>query len=289
MTARGLPIAVIAALLTFASASRGFAQISLPSKAHETLSFEIVSLRDNITLYQGDPQQLLHMNVRPDRFRPRVEYTSQAAAILRIRDLYIFDHPDYASMTPAERDEEEHGPFPEEWEIRLYPSGPTSFAMQCERGEAALDFTDFEVQRVDLRADETKVDVEFNGQNSILLESFAAHVPAGSLRFHHVLHARAKEITLSVPNSVCLFEITGEPFDGESAVSFQGVPSKLELLVSRKVGVRVTGPAATTAHFEAPHMARDGEDLVSQGYESAKCRIRLTFFEAIPELVVDWD
>ena len=289
MSTRALSIAAIATFLMLASASQVTAQISIPTKAHETLSVEIESLRDNITLFRGDPQQLLHMNVRPDRFRPRVEYTSQAAAILRIRDLYVFDHPQYASMTAAERDKEEDGPVPEEWEIRLSPAGPTDFALQCERGEGTFDFTDLEVRNVVIRGEGTKVDVEFSSQNSIELESFAARVPGGAFQFHHMINARAKEIKLFVPDSACLFEVTGKEFAGESTINFDGVPSLMHLLVSRKVGVRVTGPAATTARFEAPHMTRSGEDLVSQGYETAKCRIRLTFGAEIPKLDVKWD
>jgi hypothetical protein len=62
----------------------------------------------------------------------------------------------------------------------------------------------------------------------------------------------------------------------------------VQLLVSRKVGLRVTGPAATTAHFGAPHMTHIGEDWVSQNYETAKCRVRITFGSEVPKLKVGW-
>jgi hypothetical protein len=275
-------------LLLLASVSHVAAQISLPNKAYEALSLEVRSLRDNITLYRGDPQQLLLMNVRPDRFRPRVDYVNQADALVRIRDLYVFDHPDFDTKSPEERDKEDNGPVPETWEIRLCPSAPTSFSMQCERGESTFDFTDFEVRKVDISANETKLKVEFSSQNSIELESFNAHVPGGSLQFDHMLNARAKEITLYVPDSACLLEVTGKEFEGDSAINLQGVPTEVQLLVSRKVGLRVTGPAATTAHFRAPHMTHNGEDWVSQNYEAAKCRVRITFGSEVPKLKVGW-
>ncbi len=289
MLTRGFSIAAIATLLMLTLASQVAAQISIPTKAHETLRLELQSLRDNITLFKGDPQLLLTMNVRPDRFRPRVEYTSQAQAVLRIRDLYVFDHPQWSDMTAAERDEEEDDPVPEEWEIRLSPAGPTDFALLCERGEGTFDFTDLEVRRVDIRAEGTKVDIDFSSQNPIELESFSARVPAGSFQFHHMINARAKEIKLNVPGSKCQFEVTGKEFEGESMVYIEGVPAEMQMLVSHKVGVRVTGPAVTIARFEAPHMTREGEDMVSQGYAAAKCRIQLTFAVEIPKLNVEWE
>ena len=288
MSTRGFSIAALATSWMLLLASQVAAQISIPTKAHETLSFELQSLRDNITLFRGDPQLLLSMNVRPDRFRPRVEYTSQAQAVLRIRDLYISDHPQFSDLTAAERDEEEDAPYTEEWEIRLSPAGPTDFSMFCERGEGTFDFTDLEVRSVDLRAEGTKVDVDFSSQNPIELESFVARVPTGSFQFHHMINARAKEIRLHLPGSTCQFEVTGKQFEGESMAYFEGVPAEMQMLVSRKVGLRVTGPAATIARFEAPHMTREGEDLVSQGYAAAKCHIRLTFAAEIPKLNVEW-
>ncbi len=287
MFTRARSITVIATMLLLALATQGAAQITLPTRPHETLSLELESLRDDITLYKGDPQHLLLMSVNPDRFRPRVEYSGAARALLRIRDLYLFENPKYSSLTPEEREKAE-GPIPEEWEIRLCPSGPTSFTLQCDRGKGTFDFSEFQVQSVHIEANRTKVEVEFASQNPIVLESFFASVPAGSLRFQHLLNARAKQVTLDVPGAVCQLEVVGAESEGESVINLQSVPSEMKVVVSRKVGVRVTGPPATAAHFAAPHMAQAGEDWTSQGYEAAKCRVRFTFAEDVPKLEVAW-
>src|SRR5262245_53188020 len=100
---------------------------------------------------------------------------------------------------------------------------------------------------------------------------------------------RGPRISLAVADSECHLDITGKEFEGESAINFLGVPADMQLRVSRKVGMRVTGPAATIAHFEAPHMSRSGEELVSQDYAAAKCRIHVTFGSEVPKLVVDWE
>lgn len=280
-------IAALATMLMLALANQGAAQITLPTRPHETLSLELESLRDDITLYKGDPQQLLLMSVNPDRFRPRVEYSGGARALLLIRDLYLFEDPKYSSLTPEERDKAE-GPIPEEWEIRLCPAGPTSFTLNCEQGKGAFDFSEFQVQSVHIEARRTQVEVEFASQNPIVLESFFASVPAGSLRFQHLLNARAKQITLDVPGAACQLEVVGKEVDGESVINIQGVPTEMKLVVSRKVGVRVTAPAATAARFAAPHMAQAGQDWTSQDYEAAKSRVRFTFAEEVPKLEVAW-
>jgi len=286
---RILSVGAVAVLATLATASCVKAQISLPVKTYEHLKVELQSLRDDITLYQGDPQHLLLMDVRPNRFRPRIDYYSQADATLRIRDLYAVDHPDFGSQPPEDRDKSGDPPLEEMWEIRLSPVAPTHFTLQCERGKSSFDFSHIQVQRVEMRADESKVDVEFSDPNPIELERFAARVTAGSLQFQHMINARAKEISLDLPGTECHFEITGKEFAGESKITCLGVPSQMQLLVSRKVGLRVTGPAATIAHFEAPHMSRSEEDWVSKDYANAKCRIQLTFGSEIPKLDVQWE
>jgi hypothetical protein len=283
-----LPGAVLL-VASLATASHVAAQISLPVTSHETLSVEIESLRDDITLFRGDPQNLLRMEVRPNRFRPRVDYIDQADATLRIRDLYAVDHPDFTSQKPADRDQKGDPPLSETWEIRLSPAGPTDFALQFERGESTFDFSDFEVRRVTMRGDESRVDVEFSSPNPIALERFAARVIAGSLRFQHMMNARAKEISLDLPDSDCVLEITGKEFEGESAINVLGVPAKLQMLVSTEVGLRVTGPAATIAGFEASHMSHSGEEWVSKDYAAAKCRIHLTFGSEIAKIDVEWE
>src|SRR5262245_23630022 len=286
---RVLSVGTMAVLATLATASCVKAQISLPVKTYEHLKVELQSLRDDITLYQGDPQHLLLMDVNPDRFRPRIDYYNQANATLRIRDRYAVDHPDFGSTTPEDRDREANPPLQEEWEIRLSPVAPTQFALECERGKSTFDFSHIQVQRVEMRANESKVDVEFSDQNPGELERFAARVIAGSLQFHHMINARAKEIAFDLPDTECHFEITGKEFEGESKITCLGVPKEMQLLVSRKVGLRVTGPAATIAHFEAPHMSRDGADWVSKDYANAKCRIQLSFGAEIPKVDVQWE
>ena len=286
---RALSFGAMVMLAVLAAASPVTAQIKLPVYSYETLSVQVQSLRDNITLFRGDPQNLLFMEVRPGRFKPRVDYIDQADATLRIRDLYVFDHPDFSSQTPADRDKAGDPPLEETWEIRLSPVGPTDFTLECERGESSFDFSDLEVRRVSMRAVETKVEVEFSSQNPIALERFAARVIAGSLQFQHVINARAKEISLDAPDADIHLEITGKEFEGESAINLLGVPSKLQLLVSRKVGLRVTGPAATIARFEASHMTLTGEEWVSQGFAEAKCRVHLTIGSEVPGLGVEWE
>jgi hypothetical protein len=248
---RPIRFGTIALLSILTAAANATAQIALPVKSYETLNFELESLRDDITLFRGDPQYLLQMEVRPNRFRPRVDYFDQTDATVRIRDLYAVDHPDYADQKPEARDAAGEQPLEETWEIRLSPVGPTHFALRTERGKGAYDFTDFEVSRVELRAVESKVEVGFDSQNPIELERFAARIIGGSLRFLHMINAHAKEISLDLPDAQCELELTGKEFAGESSINILGVPSGMHLRLSRKLGLRVTGPAATIAHFES--------------------------------------
>jgi hypothetical protein len=283
-------IASRTALCFFASVAGAAAQIVIPTAAYETLDVELTSLRDDVTIYMGDPQELLMMSIRPrSGIEPRVEFTSQSQAVLRIRDPFLFRKTESDPEDESGKKAANKVPDSQTWELRLSPSGPTRFAMQCEQGKNRFDFTDMQVERVQVQADGTQLDVEFSRPNPIALEQFYAQMTGGALQFHNMLNARAKEIALLVPQSACQFEVTGKPFDGESAIIIQGAPASVKLVVSGKIGLRVIGSAATTAHFEAAHGSRSGDDWMSKGYEKAKCRVQLTFSEDVPGLEVVWD
>ncbi len=283
IAARAGSILAVAGLLAAVPLSEGAAQdIAIPNQQYESLSFLLQSLGDNITLYMGDPQQLLLMKVRPDRFRPRVEFTPQAQAVLRVHDLDLDEKPAAGAA-------EGKGTMTNQTlEIRLCPTAPTSFAVQCDQGTSSLDFTDMMVRSVDIQAKGTQLQVSFSRPNEVEMDKFVVRVPDGSFQFSGMLNARAKEMAFLITKSACELELTGKEFEGESAVTILGVPSSLRWTVSRKVGVRVGGPAATIASFKAPHMNQDGDTWVSRDFDKAKCRVKLTFSDEIPGLAVGW-
>ena len=275
----------VGASIVLAAVAAANAQIVLPTRQHDTLNVELRSLRDDVTLYMGDPQELLLMDVDPKlTILPRVTYSGAANATLLIHDQQWSEAR--ATGSGASNVKDAYG---QRWEVRLSPSGPTTFSVQCTQGKSSFDFTDFQVQKIDLAADGSTLDVGFKSQNSMVLESCSIRADGGSLRFHGLINAHAKEIALFVPGAECEIELTGKAFDGESAITLQGLPKSLQLVVSRKVGVRISGPAATTAQFAAAHMVQDGDVLVSRDYDKAKCRMLLTIAEEIPKLTVKWD
>jgi hypothetical protein len=265
------------------------AQIVLPSQQHETLEVNLFSLNDEVTLYMGDPQELLHMRYRPDDVEPRVEYASQARAVLRILDSYLFEESPLGPSTMPEEGRKKDQPDRQTWEVRISPAGPTQFSLRVEGGKGTFDFTDFQVQQVDIQGEGSRFDVAFERSNPIVLESFRAHARRGSFAFHDLLNARAKEVVLFLPGSACRVEIQGDEFEGESAVLLQGPPESTRLVISRKVGLRVKGPAATIARFQSKHMTQSGEEWVSRNYDEARCRVQLTIAEEFPALEVRWD
>jgi hypothetical protein len=99
---------------------------------------------------------------------PRVNYSGQANAVLQILDQELGE----SRATPSEVAEgKDSAPYGQRWEVRISPSGPTSFSLQCDRGESAFDFTDFQVRKIDLAANRSILDVGFRAQNPIVLES----------------------------------------------------------------------------------------------------------------------
>jgi hypothetical protein len=282
-------LAATSAALLLATATGAGAQILLPSRPHDTLDFELKSLRDDVTLYMGDPQELLLMNVRPRlTSEPRVTYSGQANAVLQITDQDLIDARGTKSA-PSESDDKKDSPYGQKWEVRLSPSGPTSFVLQFDGGESSVDLTDFQVSRVDVSANGTILDVGFRSQNSMVLDNCTIHTDGGSLKFHGLVNAQAKEIALFVPRTECQLEVTGKEWAGESAITLQGVPASLQLTLSKKLGVRVSGPAGTLGHFAGERMVQDADGLVSKDFDKAKCHVRLTIAEEISHIAVKWN
>jgi len=285
MLRRDRTLALVGASILLVAAS-GRAQIMLPTRQHDTLDFELKSLRDDVTLYMGDPQELLLMDVDPKLTTlPRATYSGQANAVLQIIDQEWSARKASGEAGGKAKD----APYGQTWEVRLSPSGPTNFSLQCDQGKNTFDFSDFQVQKIDLSTDGATLDVGFKRQNPIVMESCNIRAEDGSLRFHGVINAQAKQVALYVPGAECQIELTGKAFEGSSEITLQGPPKSLDLVVSRKVGLKISGPAATTAKFAADHMVQQGDVWASRDYDLAKCRIHLTFAEEIPKLTLKWN
>lgn len=270
------------------------AQIVIPNQQHEWLTFELHSVRDDVVLYIGDPQDFFRM-YWSGALPPRLDFTNPArVATIRIRDLSLFEEPPPLELTyiDGEEDYEEPRsriPDAQSWDMRLSPAAPAKFVLVCEEGKGVFDFTDMEVREVYLYGDSTEVRVEFSRPNLVELERCKLTAEGGKLEFREVLNARPKSVTIQTARTECDIQITGEPFDGQAEIFFEGVPKSMRIVVSRNVGLRLDGPAATISRFDADHMERRGQSLFTMDYEAQRCRLRLHFAEHIPGMQVSWE
>ena len=111
------------------------AQVLIPNQHHRRLTFELHSIRDEITFYIGEPSEFLRLDTRPLGIPPRVDFTPAAqSATLRVRDVALFDTPPaideaYIDGELEFEETEESVPNKQEWIIKLFPSGPTEFLL----------------------------------------------------------------------------------------------------------------------------------------------------------------
>ena len=61
------------------------------------------------------------------------------------------------------------------------------------------------------------------------------------------------------------------------------------MLVSKKVGVRVSGLTQNVVRFNRKGMQIDGSSLISEGYMDKACKVQLHFARPVPKMDVDWD
>lgn len=282
-----------ALVLWLAPASWG--QFVLPYQTLESLRVELHSLRDEVTLYAGNPQQLLELHTRPEGVYPHILLTPGLDPTLRIRDRALVDAPSVSDSAFAQ----EEGwyapaqlvatPKAEKWQVMLSPPGPTQFLLRCERGTGNFDFSDLPVREVQLIGVDAALQVEFRRRNSILLERCRLVADGGSLEVRQLLNARPHVVTVQIPRAVCDVQITGKPFEGESSVYFEGVPEKLHLTLSRQAGVHIEGPTELLAMLEGEHLQRDGQAIASRDFASAPCKVRLHFKDPVPAVNLEWD
>ena len=161
--------------------------------------------------------------------------------------------------------------------------------LHVEDGKGVFDFTDLEVKDVYLQGDSSRIEVQFERPNIIPLERMKITMSGGELDFTGVLNARAKSVTMQIPRTKVRIDLTGKPFEGTSEIFFEETPKSLEITVSRKVGVRISGLVENVVRFNHKDMRRDGNSLVSANYANNKCKVQLHFTQPIPNLEVDWD
>ena len=288
-------LAMLGAAGALPSAGRCESKILIPNQQHDKLTVDFHSIADKIVFFIGDPQNFLELRARPGSIPPRVDFTNTArVAVLRILDQTLFEdiHPPEPEFIDGELEEEELSrPVPEQqdWEVKLAPASPATFVLHVEQGEAVFDFTDLPVEDVYLLGDSTRIEVAFDRPNLIACERMKLSMVGGQLQFRGLLNAKAKSITLQIPGTKAHVEIIGKLFDGVTEIWFEGTPESLEMLVSKKVGLHVSGLTANVVRFNHKGMQVDGSSLISNNYKDQACKVRLHFAQPIFKFEVNWD
>jgi hypothetical protein len=284
-----------AAAMTLPSLGWSEAKVLIPNQQHDKLTFELHTIADKVTFYIGDPQEFLALTAKPGSIPPRVDFTNTArVAVLRILDQTLFEdtHAPGSEFIDGEWEEENAAqPQPEKQniELKLSPASPATFVLRVEQGEGVFDFTDLQVEDVYLLGDSTHIEVEFARPNLILCERFKLTMIGGEMEFLGLLNAKAKRVTLQIPRTEARVAITGKPFAGTSEIFFEGTPQSLSILVSKKVGLQVSGLSVNVVQFNRKGMKRVGSSLVSEDYDDRECKVHLHFARPVPNLEVDWD
>jgi hypothetical protein len=260
----------------------------------ESLTFELHAVNDEVLLYAGGPRELMLLDVRPSGVPPRVDISPGLHPTLRVRDLSIYDvardEEVYLDDEAYEQDApEEPVPESQSWETILTALVPTDFYLDIEKGEGHFDFTDMFVRNLRISSHFARTVLEFSKQNVGELERLQLIAEEGEVDFRDVLNAHPKSVTIQTHESECDIRITGKPFAGAAEIYLTGTPRRMRFVVSRQIGVRIEGPAATVARFDAKHMERRGLALYSRGYDDQTCTVLLHFAENVKDLDVEWD
>jgi len=287
----------LAAAFTFVLAAApghaGQPDYLIRNQMHTSLTFDLHSVGDDVDLYEGDPQFLFRLDVRPQHsIPPKIEFSNtNQAALLRVLDLWLLEAAQQQSPEDLEEfgEREKRKPLAEGWELQIAPASPTEFILQCDGGKGTFDFTNLPVRSVHLLADTTRIQVDFKRVNPVTLDRFMLTVRNGEVTLHEFLNARAQSTTLQLADSKVRLDLVGKSVPGETELFVEGVPREMQLAISKEIGVRVEGPAATVARFDTKGLQRRGLALESGDFADRDTRIRLYFSQAVPKLKVEWE
>lgn len=294
-------VALVIGLIPFVGVAHAQVQVGnsrvrvVANRLLESLTFELHSVNDEVLLYAGGPRELMLLDVRPHGVPPRVDISPGRRPTLRVRDQSIYDGPAldeqvYLDDEAYDQDApEEPVPDSQSWETILTAMVPTDFFLDIEKGEGHFDFTDMFVRNLRIRAHFARTVLEFSEQNDGELERLQLIAEDGEVEFRDVLNAQPKKVTIQTNKSECDIQITGKPFVGAAEIYFIGTTKRMRFVVSRQIGVRIEGPAATVARFDAEHMERRGSALYTQRYDDEACTVLLHFANNVENLDVDWD
>ena len=168
-----------------------------------------------------------------------------------------------------------------DWTISLSPVAPTVFRIECNQGKAAFDFTEMPVRSASVVGQNAEIEMTFRRPNTISLDRFDAAILGGKFVLGGICNANPRQVTLNLSNAECKLDFTGEVFAGEAEVLLDGQPKSLDITLPRAAGLWVEGSPRTLSYFDSMNLVRrrvgDGFALVSAGYETGACRLRLRF------------
>jgi hypothetical protein len=294
-TLRGNSATVWAVAAVFAMSVSARADTLVPNQMHKSLTFELHSIKDDVQMYEGDPQYLLQFETRPYlSVPPKIEFSvANQVATLRVRDLGLFETP----PDPAEEEEDpdlrsdkpSRPPVSQGWIIQLAPAGETEFVIQCDGGKGMFDFTDLPVKTLHMLADTTEVRIDWKRPNPVPLERLKITARSAEIEIHDLLNAGRGIVTLQLDDSESEVDLTGKPYKGEGEIFFEGVPKRLRLKITPEVALHLEGPMEILGRFERPNMVRNELALESADYAKKPSRLRLHFSQAVPKLEVHWE
>jgi hypothetical protein len=273
------------------------AQAVVPHQMHRTATFELHSILDDVQLYEGDPQFLFRIDVRPENsLLPKIDFSNNnQVVVLRVHDLAAFEPAVLDSARLAdnlalgiEEDVTPRSAVSQGWKIELAPAAPTDFILRCEGGKSVFDFTDLPVEAVHLLADTAVVRVEFNRPNPAVLERFKLTARVCKVDIRGFANSRSRSTTLQLFESNCEVDLGGKLVPGDTEIFFEGAPTQLRVVIPRRAGVRVEGPAATVGQFDRDGMAVVGNGLQDGDFGTRPSRLHLYFSQPVSKLDVRW-
>lgn len=236
---------------------------SIPLDGAESVEVDILFGAGEMEITAGDSAQLFsgRFLYNVDEWEPEITHREGKLVIRQGDDDESWGWPDDEDTARNE------------WELAFSPEVPLEMDIKAGAGEGELDFTDLQLEKLDIDLGAGDFSVAFNAPNPAEMSRFTLDVGAASLEIAGVGNASPRDMVVQSGAGEITLDLTGD-WDNSADIEVTAGVGQLDLRLPDDVGVRVEVKGGLS-NVEASGLRRSGGAYVNDAYGEAEIELNI--------------
>jgi hypothetical protein len=245
---------------------------SIPLDGAEPIAVDILFGAGELEIASGDPEQLFsgRFLYNVEEWEPKITHSDGKLIIQQ------GDGDDESWGWPSE------DAARNEWELAFSPEVPLEMDIKTGAGQGDLDFTDLQIEKLDIDLGAGDFSVQFNAPNRAEMSRFTLDVGAADLEIEGVGNASPEEMIVQGGAGKISLDLTGDWANSADIEVTSGV-GQLDLRLPDDVGVRVEVTGGLS-NVEASGLSRSGDAYVNDAYGEAEIELNVTITTGVGQV-----